>query len=288
MINCLNIHEYLSRYLDKELDENLTALITEHLSECPSCRSYFESESGLEKKLIGILGQPGQTDAAMWTKAVSSLTFISGVQRGFAPDIIRSRRLIYFIPLTSAALIMIAVGIFFLFWPAASSLDLLQASEQVHQSVLRPDFRVDFKTDSHDALTGYFKGQCGIETPGCNGCSARGKNCRIRGGRVCLLKRRQVPHIILDYNSTPISVLVLSDDDLNAFPEAALHLSRCFEIYTTRLREFNYALVRIGPNIVCAVSKVNQEVLSQLLIDMGATVRNCNECPKQSTHSEGR
>ena len=287
MINCRNIHEYLSRYLDKELDANLTALITGHLSGCLSCRSYFESESGLEKKLVEILGQPGQADAEMWGKVISSVVPVREASQRLEPARIKPRRLIYFIPLTSAALIMIAAGIFFLFWPAASSLDLLQASEQVHQSVLSPDFKVDFKTDSSDALTGYFKGQCRIETPGCGGCTMQGKNCRLRGGRMCLLKQRQVPHIIMDYDSIPVSVLVLSDDDLNAFPEAALHLSRCFEIYTTRLREFNYALVRIGPNIVCAVSKVDQEVLAHLMTDMGATVRNCNECPK-STHSEGR
>ena len=277
MINCRNIHEYLSRYLDKELDANLASLITGHLSKCPSCRSYFNSESGLEKKLIEILSQPGRADAEMWNKAVSSLVTVR----------VKPRRLTYFIPLTSAALIMIAAGLFFLFSPASSSLDLLQASEQVHQSVLRPNFKVDFKADSSDALTGYFKGQCRIETPDCDCCTMQKNTCRIRGGRMCLLKQRQVPHIIMDYDATPVSVLVLSEEDLRSFPEAASHLSRCFEIYTTRLREFNYALVRIGPNIVCAVSKVDQEVLAHLMTDMGATVRSCNECPK-STHSEGR
>ena len=280
MINCHSINEYLHRYLDKELDANMVTLLNEHLSKCPSCRAYFDSEVRLEKKLVEIIGQTDQSDAAMWDKAVSALAVGSKVSQGTASARARTRRLIYFIPLSSAALILIAVGIFFLFSPASASMDLLQASEQVHQSVLRSDFKPDFQTDSANALTGYFKDQYRIETPGCDGCINQKKNCRLRGGRMCQMKQRQVPHIVMDYNSTPISVLVLSDDDLNAFPQAASYLSRCREIYTTKLKEFNYALVRIGPNVVCAVSKVDQPILAQLLTDMGATARNCNECPK--------
>jgi len=181
---------------------------------------------------------------------------------------------------------MIAVGIFFLFSPASVPFDLLQASELIHQSVFRPDFNPDFQTNSADTLTEYFKERYQVKTPGC-GCMMQRKNCRLRGGRMCLLKQREVPHIIMEYDSTPVSVLVLTEADLNVFPRAASYLSRCREIYTTKLKEFNYALVRIGPNVVCAVSKVDRKILAQLLIDMGATDRNCNERSK-SKHSEGR
>lgn len=277
MINCQNSRQYLNQYLDSELEPKQASELSRHLSECPACRAYFEGEARLEKKLVKIIGQADQASVELWDKAVASLAQNDKVA---APARIKSRRLMYFIPLTSAALIMITIGILLLFAPLPASMDLLQASEKVHQSVLSPGFKPDFQTDSADTLTSYFKERYQKETPGCDGCMKQGGKCRMRGGRMCQLKQRLVPHIVMDYNSTPVSVLVLSEADLGAFPQAADHLSRCRDVYTTNLNEFNYALVRIGPNVVCAVSKADQAILSQLLIDMGATAASCGGCPK--------
>jgi hypothetical protein len=270
MIDCTNINDYLNRYLDKELDAGLESAANEHLSKCPSCRARFDVEARLEKNLAKILSKPDEKDAEIWDKAIASAT----------TSVIKPRRLNYFIPLASAALIMIALGILLLFPPASSSLDLLEAAEQVHQSVLRPDFKLDLKTDSPETLTIYFNEQYKRETPNCTGCAMYKKNCSLRGGRMCSLKKQQAIHIVFDYYGTPVSIMVLSKDDLNAFPEAEARLEKCYEICTAKSKEFNYAMVRIGPNIVCAIGDVEQEILKQLLIDMGATDKKCGKCSR--------
>lgn len=259
------------RYLDRELEPELIREIEAHLLVCPACRSYFESESGLEKNIVSVLGRPEVSDDAVWAKALSELG---------GAEIIKPRRLGYYLRLASAAAIMMAAGIFFLFQPTHQGFDLLEASEQAHQPVLCPDFRADFQTDSHDELNGYFNGRYQVETPGCGNCLGQKGDCRLRGGRMCRLKERRVPHIIMEYNDIPISVLVLSEEDLDSFPEAASRLSRCFEVYTASRRGLNYAMVRIDPNVVCAVSQAGPEILARVLDDMGATTPNCRNCPK--------
>ncbi|MBI4834066.1 MAG: zf-HC2 domain-containing protein [Planctomycetes bacterium] len=271
MINCSNIKEHLNRYLDKEPDAATDSAVKEHLSKCPSCRAWFDKEARLEKNLVKILAQTSGNDAEIWAKAIDSLGD-SGLKK---------RLLNYFVPIASAALIMITLGMLLLFPPASSSLDLLEAAEQIHQSVLRPNFRLDLKTDSPETLNKYFNAQYKGETPDCNTYTTCKKDCSLRGGRMCTLKQRQAMHIVIDYNSIPVSILVLPKDDLNAFPEAEARLEKCYEIYTAKSKGFNYALVRIGPNIVCAIGEVEQEILKQLLIDMGATDKKCNKCLKQ-------
>lgn len=260
MINCQNIKEYLNHYLDKALETPIRTEVEKHLATCPDCRRYFEGEVRLEKKLVEIIGQTDSSDEVIWQKTLARIS---------RP---KSHILRYLVPASAAACILIILTVLILFSPTSDGALLAEVAEQ-HRSALNPEIQLPVKTNSAEILSKQFSEQYNFNISECC-CMIAKSGFTIKGGRMCRLKNQPTAHIVMDYQGTPVSLLlVIKDDDRFA------GLTTCHKIYLTKIRDFNCAMVRLADHIIYAVGSVSPEVLNQLLTDTGATIKRCNQCP---------
>ena len=271
MSNCDKIRQEINLYLDNEVSLDKKQLIEEHLKSCPACQNLFGQERRLEQKLVEFISQSSPDDEAIWNKGIALL---KTQNREFIPHKINILK--YLIPATAAAFIIIIFGALFVLLPNSAS-DLLAEVEKEHQSILNPEFQPAFKTGSPEELVKHFEEQCNFNISECK-CLMEKKGYCCKGGKMCSLKERPAVHMLTYYQNIPISTFVLSEKELDAFPKAQLHLTRCHEIYQTKFKDFNCAMIRLHKNIVCAMGAVNPEILKQLLNDTNIPIKRCSKC----------
>lgn len=271
--NCETIREKINLYLDNELFGEEQEFIRKHLEDCSDCLNLFLQEKRLEQKVAEIINQSESDDEIIWNKAINTFrTKSQAVSNSFWTSKLR-----YLVPLSAAA--MVIIGIIIVFLPGQPS-DLLADVYEQHYSSLKPDFQLALKTDSLETLTTRFHKQynfciCGYS---CN-CMTEKNDYNLKGGKICSMGQRPAAHILIDYQNTPVSLLVLSEKDLRFFPEAQSYLNRSDRIYQTKYKNFNCAMVKRGDNIICAIGLLQPETLKQLLIGTGA--KHCNQCPDE-------
>lgn len=97
-MNCQAARRHLSPYLDSELDPTTTFAISEHLQACKDCRRRFDAERRVDQEIAGEL-DAGDVSDQVWREALRPLE---------APLWRRWRVLM---PLATAAVVVIAIGI---------------------------------------------------------------------------------------------------------------------------------------------------------------------------------
>lgn len=272
MIDCQKVRQQINLYLDNEAAPEMNRFIHEHLKICSACQRLFTQERRLEQKLVEIIGKPGLDDERLWNKVINSIT----ISKSERPRIYNLR---YLAPFASAAMIMIILGAFLLFQPRTMPALLADAAQE-HQLLINtpePNGQLTVKTGSLETLAKYFSEQYKFNITGCEWVISKCK-CNIKGGRMCSLSKKPAVHILIDYQGIPISLFVLSSKDLAAFPDAKSHLKQCHEIYQTKLKNFNCAMVRLPDNIICAVGSVSPDILKKLLTATETNIKRCKEC----------
>ncbi|MCK4909086.1 MAG: zf-HC2 domain-containing protein, partial [Planctomycetes bacterium] len=180
MDSCQDIQKHLNQYLDNALEAEAQQAVKDHLAQCADCRSYFESEAVLEKKLTGIIKEPGTDDQAIWARGVNAIReaeFKQSVARldssssrpesfqGEArPEGAAARRVgarqtwtvfKYLVPLAAAAMILLAILPLFIFSPPAIP-EIVRTAVQEHRSFLSDQARMDIADVSVDQMREYF------------------------------------------------------------------------------------------------------------------------------------
>lgn len=254
MIDCKSIRKYLNQYLDNELTPEINQEVQDHLAQCPGCQAYFEAEAGLEKKLVEVIRQPFPDQDALWQRSLDSAIN--------QPHHSILKRLV---PIASAATVLIAVISFLLLLPPSFP-DLAYAAAQEHQSFIDNRVKPDITTDSADTLLQHFKERCGVDLSRC-ACFIQKPDYLLTTGRLCRINKVTATCLTVNHEKVPISILILSEEDLEYFPQARDKLQECHVIYYTKVNGFNCAMVRIEQDVLCAIGAVDPEVLEELLTD---------------------
>ncbi|MFH1230944.1 MAG: zf-HC2 domain-containing protein [Planctomycetota bacterium] len=264
MSNCDKIRQEINLYLDNEISPEKKQVIENHLRDCPACQTLFAQERRLEQKLVEIITSD---DEVIWNR---SIALLKTQNREFITR--KTMVLRYLVPVAAAALVMVISGILFVLLPNPTS-DLLAEVEKEHQSILNPGVQPIFKADSPDELFRQLGEQYDGEQYDFNisagyECLIGNKGYQFKGGRIIsLLKKHSATQMVISYGDTPISILVLLEKDLSDFPKSAQsYLTKSNEIYQTKFKDSNCAMVRLNENIICAMGAVNPEILKQLLI----------------------
>ena len=78
-MNCQEARRFISPYLDSELGQTKTFEVSEHLSECESCRRRFEQERSAQIKTYGDLIRRHRDEHAIdWLKSAVDMAMQTG------------------------------------------------------------------------------------------------------------------------------------------------------------------------------------------------------------------
>ncbi len=247
-MKCQEARQLLSAYLDSSLDETVTFRIMRHLEECPSCSSRFSVEQRLEQAIQETLRRPSGDEEEIVRRALVR----AGIGRRLS-----SRRS------WAAALIVVllATAVFgvdqLLRRSSPPVPDLVVAAAQDHRKFVSGDVGPDLPSENPDEVNAFLARELSTAMPQV----PAGNAWKLLGVRKCHLKEAWVGFIMLRFNSTPVSLFVISPEEAKAFPDAAGIASRnpCFPV-----GEEHAVLSTFGDHLLCAVGNVPVPTLEEL------------------------
>ena len=265
MHSCQDIQKHLNQYLDNALEAEAQRAVTDHLAQCADCRSYFESEAALEKKLTGIIKEPGADDQTIWARGVNAIR-----EAEFKQSMVGARQtwtvFKYLVPLAAAAMILLAILPLFIFSPPAIP-EIVRTAVQEHRSFLSDQARMDIAGASVDEIREYFARQQNFTFGDCCCSLLKKKEVELKGARMCRVKNNPAVAVASSYQDTPVTILLLPDSALVGLPKTKEKVKECHQIWQGKFQGFNFAMVRVGNQVIGVVSQLNANSLQNMLQD---------------------
>lgn len=229
-MRCDDVRRYVSPYLDSELDPRTSFDIASHLDRCAPCRDRFEKERDLETRLAEQFRRPEAGDDKLW-------------QRALARTSLRRRlRILRIVGLAAAALVAI------LLWPSGPGR---------FPDHLRADYRrclqggVPMDVPPQPAELEKFLREAGLAS------LRLPKDAVILGGRHCSIGGANLAMLLCRFQGELVHLCVV--------PEGLLPEMGAGERMTDDRDGIPVMAVRIGDRVLCAVSRLPPDSLSQLL-----------------------
>lgn len=257
-MNCHDVRKYLSLYLDSELSPETTFEISQHLEDCPACRSRLHKEEQLESTIRVMLQRSTAGDETAWQEASKSF---AGQETS---RVVPARRWIFRVAGVAAAVLltMTAVKLYF----SHPELDLAAVTASEHRTFLSTGsdtFGVGNDLDQIQQLVRQELGEsyrCSLQTS---------LAARIVGARPCILDGVRTVHIVVSGFESPVSLFCFQSDDLIRFPMALARVQQEGPLIHCRVDDLNFQLLDTPDGAVCAVGTAEPAVLNQLFLQLG-------------------
>lgn len=257
-MNCHDVRKYLSLYLDSELSSETTFEISQHLEDCPACRSRLHKEEELESTIRVMLQRSTAGDETAWQEASKSF---AGQETS---RVVPARRWIMrVVGVTAAALLIItSINLYF----SHSELDLAAVAASEHREFLSKElnaFGVGNDLDQIQQLIRQELGEsylCSLQTSLAS---------RIVGARPCVLDRVRAVHIMVSDSESSVSLFFFQSKDLTHFPMAFARVEQEGPLIHCRVDDLNFQLLDTSDGAVCAVGRAEPTELNQLLLQLG-------------------
>ena len=265
-MNCQETKRHWDLYFDSEGDAELHFQINEHLNDCASCAEWFSKESRLESLIEDRLTTPRDDDASIEALPWNQILKGAGVM-----PVSKSRSWFSFgsamLALAASLLLVLGVG-----WPAfytnrtaIDSPSLSQLSGDVHRHVSSGSLRPEFESESDIEVDAYLLKRVSFPVR----CPPRkDSGFHVSGAGMCDLAAQPAAYVIGSVAGEPISIFVLSEHSLTAFPQLRSELSRG-QVFHCRESGQEIAMSVIDRNVVLVVGKVDRERLSHVLKSYG-------------------
>lgn len=268
-MNCREIRHYINLYLDSELDAKTDLAISEHLAICEQCNKRFSHEQKIEQGLFSLFFAPKDIVEEkreinkIWAKLALMIDKEDKDMRGVSPRL--NKR--YFI-LTPAISAVIAIALLLIVYYFPRSEELIISASKCHQEYLENRIVPTIKTQIPQEVTDYFTKQLNyaIKLPAYNNNTNKAK---LIGARICHLKGIQVAYVMYNYQSLPLSLFFLGERELDNFPDEKWMLSKHGCIEKRNIFGSNLVAMRTNGTIVCAVSKLDLQLLREIVKDCG-------------------
>lgn len=252
-MKCNEIRNLVVPYLDSELDAKTSQEIQLHLQTCAECAQLFEHEEKFNDRLSATL-RAGQLSPALWEKIESQL--------------LPKRRAIWFfrhwkILSGSAISLVVALAmVWFVFAPAASSLDLAKVVEKDHQEFvegkMKPEFVGVLPENVANRLGDRLDSAAFSTVP-------PKEHFHSEGARLCNLDGVPAAWTVGRCKGVPVSLIVFKKSELEHFPETRQRLATGEPIVCTRTGRFQFAVRIAGDHVVCAIADASKQMLENLL-----------------------
>ena len=256
-MNCNEARQHLMLYLDSEGDPKLHFRISDHLAMCPDCAEWFAKQQRFEQALNERLAT-GEATPEMWDRVLTR----AGINE---PVPARRRWLVLGGMLAAAACIVAAV----VYQPVGRShgSELATIAAAWHGRWAEGALKPEFVSESDAQVETYLKGQVPFRVH----CPPRKDvNFAVAGAGVRNAKDRPAAYIVGQVEQTPISILVLAKDSLDAFPHDRAQLAQGRGRH--RCREGNYLMVAgiTADNVVVVIGTAPPETLERVLSAYGS------------------
>jgi anti-sigma factor RsiW len=199
-MRCEDVRKYVSPYLDSELDGKTSFEIVRHLELCAECRTRFEAEEVVEKRIASFLRQPQAGDEELWRRALEKA-------------LRRPRRRVGRVIAAAAAGMLLALGV----WQLAGSrtADLVGLLRKDYLAARQKANHLDVASSDPDPVRRFFKDRMNMAVT-----IPPVSHMELQGGRACSLNGVPTAFILYRCGREPVSLCVFPEAQLGRFTNA--------------------------------------------------------------------
>ena len=251
-MNCHEARQHWNLYYDSEGDAEQHFQIGEHLAMCPECAQWFKQQSRLEDMLKEALG-PESADRVLWNHVLGK----TGLRQ---PVRVRSWK---WFAAVAASIAVVAALVLFWQGGSANAADLSKLAASWHQKVVagqEPEFRP--QSDSPDLeVENYLHKHVAFPVR----CPPRkDAGFAVDGAGVCKMAGEPAAYLTGRVDEAPVSIFVLSDASLAAFPHQQQAL-RTEKTHHCREGAYQMVLAVIDRNTVLVIGQTDADRLYRVL-----------------------
>ena len=248
-MRCEEVRQFLSPYIDSELDDKTTFLIGRHLDDCPECATRFRQEEELELAISQRLRRPTGDETTV---------FHGALKRALAARRHPRRRLS--LAVAAATLFVLTPVLAFYFYFSSGDLpDLVAAAAADHTKSVRGELAPQVGGEEPEALAEFLSESLGAEVK----FHLPSTGWTVDGARLCRLRSVKVGLIMLRRGTTPVSLFVVPGSEAKKFPETRDVAPRNprFQV------QGGYGVVSVNDDgaLYCAIGDLAPESLEGLL-----------------------
>jgi anti-sigma factor RsiW len=247
-MNCEEVRQFLSPYLDSELDDKTIFVISRHLEDCPDCALRFRQEEQLEEQISQRLRRATGDERAVFEAAVRKAI-------ASRPPLLSRRTALV------GALALVSIVILFAVLNSYPEIpDLLAAAASDHQKYVEGKLAPHVSGEQSEDLKGFLRERVGVEV---HRLPSDGV-WTVRGARLCHLRSAKVGLLMLRSDETLVSIYIVPASEADKFPEARLIASKspsCFPV------PGGHGFLRLEKDgtMRCAIGRLEPENLEGLL-----------------------
>ncbi len=247
-MNCEEVRQFLSPYLDSELDDKTIFVISRHLEDCPECALRFRQEEKLEERISERLRRTTGDERAVFDAAIRK-AIVSG-----QPSLSRRAALVGALGLVCIALLFAVLNSY----PEIP--DLLAAAASDHQKYVEGKLEPHVSGEESEDLKEFLRERVGVEVTRLPSDGV----WTVWGARLCQLRSAKVGLLMLRSDETVVSIFIVPAGEADKFPEAQLVASKspsCFPV------PGGHGFLRLEEDgtMRCAIGKLEPENLEGLL-----------------------
>ena len=257
-MRCEEVRQFVSPYLDSELDDRTIFLIGRHLDDCPECATRFKQEQNLELAITKRLRRADGDETAVLQDVLKKALARRGRRFGrrFGPSVTSG---------VAAVVVLVGLAAAYLYLDGSrletldTVPDLIAAAAADHTKSVNGQLTPEVAGTDVEACTDYLRDRLGTALrfsppPG---------EWSVVGVRLCYLRTAKVGLIMLRYRSTVVSLFVVPEEEAKKFPGTGVVASgtQRYEV------PGGYGVVmRTGSGMVCcAIGDLAPENLEGLL-----------------------
>lgn len=196
-MRCKDVRKYVSPYLDSELDGKTSFEIVRHLELCAECRTRFDSEEVVEKRISSFLRKAEAGDEELWRRAVEKA-------------LRRPRRPVARIVAAAAAALLLALGVWQIAGPRTA--DLVELLRKDYLAAGREAHLLDVASSDPNHVSRFFKERMNMAVT-----IPPVSRMELQGGRACSLNGVPTAFILYRCDREQVSLCVFSEAELGRF-----------------------------------------------------------------------
>lgn len=250
-MRCEEVRQFISAYLDSELDTKNNLEVEEHLEQCSQCRSVYEAQYKFEHNIRQHLRSDKSTEEA-WQQALRKL------KARPSPRF----RILQAVGLT---VVLLAFSIFGVYRWNISHQDLSRFAVSSHEKYVTDQLPLIIHSSSAEEIENYFKDKLSFELKIPRTLSVKG--ARLVGARMCHLNNVPVAYLVYYIDNKPVSVFLMHEDEAVQFRQVRHEDLRIPEYMKYhRIGDKLVMTCKAKEAILTALGQVDEPTLHQLAL----------------------
>ena len=200
-MRCEEVRQFISAYLDSELDTKNNLQVEEHLEQCAQCRSAYEAQYKFEHNIRQHLTSDKSTQEA-WQRALHKLKT-------------RPSPRLRILQAAGLTVILLVLAVFGVYRWNASHQDLSRFAVISHERFVADQLPLVIHSSSAEEIENYFKDKLSfeLEIPQ----TLPFKGARLAGARMCHLNKVPVAYLVYYIDNKPVSVFLMHEEEAVRF-----------------------------------------------------------------------